>query len=172
MARSVREYLHLRIWVYYTIIQTNMEVDAKTEEILKKLDLSAHSVRFVEEKISPDIVCKLLIEDFHNLGINDRNAIMSLRISCSTFGSYTHTPKRGCHTNKFVIPKIVLENLIEEGFTVREISAIAGVSERTIYRRMTEYDLKIRDFSKVSDNQLDLEVLALTKDYPFVGKSC
>ena len=141
-----------------------MEVDAKMEEILKKLDLSEHSVRFVEEKISPDIVCKLSIEDFHNLGINDRNAIMHLRISCSTFVSYT--PKRGCHTSKFVIPKIFLENLIKGGFTVREISAIAGISERTIYKPMTEFDLKIRDLFKVSDNQLDLELLA----YPFCGE--
>ena len=125
-----------------------MEVDAKMEEILKKLDLSAHSVRFLKEKISRDIVCKLSIENFHSLGINDRNAIMYLRIACSTFGSYT--PKRGCHTNKFVIPKIFLGNLIQEGFTVREISAIAGVSERTIYRHITEYDLKVRDFSKVN----------------------
>ena len=35
---------------------------------------------------------------------------------------------------------------------------------------MTEHDLKIRDFSRVSDNQLDLEVLALTNDYPFCGE--
>ena len=145
-----------------------MEVDAKIKEILKKIDLSAHSVKFVKEKISPDIVCKLSKEDLHNVGVNDRNAIMSLRMACSTFGSYT--PRRGCHTNKFVIPRIFLENLIQEGFTVREISAIAGVSERTIYRRMEEYDLKIRDFSRVSDNQLDLEVLALTNDYPFCGE--
>ena len=108
MARSMRKYLHLRMRVYYTLIQTNMEVDAKMEEILKKLDLSGHLVRFVEEKISPDTVCKLSIEHIHNLGINDSNAIMSLRIACSTFGSYT--PKRSCHTNKFVIPKIFLEN--------------------------------------------------------------
>ena len=145
-----------------------MEVDAKIKEILKKIDLSAHSVKFVKEKISPDIVCKLSKEDLHNVGVNDRNAIMSLRMACSTFGSYT--PRRGCHTNKFVIPRIFLENFIQEGFTVREISAIAGVSERTIYRRMAEYDLKIRDFSRVSDNQLDLEVLALTNDYPFCGE--
>ena len=46
-----------------------MEVDAKMEEILKKLDLSVHNVRFVEEKISLDITCKLSIEDFHNLGM-------------------------------------------------------------------------------------------------------
>ena len=35
---------------------------------------------------------------------------------------------------------------------------------------MTEYDLKIRVFSKVSENQLDVEVLSLTKDYPFCGE--
>ena len=85
-----------------------------------------------------------------------------------TFGS--SFPKRDCHTNKFFIPKIFLENLIQEGFTVREISAIAVVSEMTIYRRMTEYDLKIRDFSIVSDDQLDLEVLALANVYPFCGE--
>ena len=53
---------------------------------------------------------------------------------------------------------------------MREISAMAGVSERTIYRCMTEYDLKIRDFSRVPDNQLDLEVLPLANDYSFCGK--
>ena len=50
------------------------------------------------------------------------------------------------------------------------ISAIAGVSERAIYRRMAEYDLKIRDLSRVSDNQIDLEVLAFTNGYPFCGE--
>ena len=53
---------------------------------------------------------------------------------------------------------------------MREISTIAGVSERTIYRRMTEYDLKITDFYRVPDNQLDLEVLPLANVHPFCGK--
>ena len=110
-----------------------MDVHAKIEEILKKSDFSAHSVRFVEEKISPDIVLKLSIEDFHNLGINDRNAIICLRIACSTFGSYP--PERGCHINKFAFPKSFLENLIQGRFTVTEIFAIAGVSERKVYRQ-------------------------------------
>ena len=46
MARSVRKYLHLRMRVYYTIDNTDMEVDVKMEEILKKLDLSAHRSDF------------------------------------------------------------------------------------------------------------------------------
>ena len=72
------------------------------------------------KKTSPGIVCKLSVEDFHNHGINDRNDIMSLRIACSTFGSYT--TRRGCYSNKFAIPKIFLENVIQEGFAVRKIS--------------------------------------------------
>ena len=68
-------------------------------------------------------------------------------------------------TIMFVIYKIFLESLIQEGLTGREISPIADVSERTIYRYMTEYDLKTRYFSKVSDNQLALEVLALAKSF-------
>ena len=80
-----------------------MEVRGKMEEILKKLDLPVHSVRFVEEQIFLGTICKLSIEDFQNLGINDRNAIMSLRFEYSTFGSYTS--KRGFYTNKFVIHK-------------------------------------------------------------------
>ena len=52
-------------------------------------------------------------------------------------------------TIMFVIYKIFLESLIQEGLTGREISPIADVSERTIYRYTTEYDLKTRYFSKV-----------------------
>ena len=52
------------------------------DDVLKKLGLSDHRARFIEEKISTDIVCYLSIEDFLKLGLTDRNAIMSLRIEC------------------------------------------------------------------------------------------
>ena len=88
--------------------------DNKMNDHLKKLDLSDHRARFVEEKISTDIICYLSIEDFLKLGLADRNAIMSLRIECSTFGLCT--PQRAVGTNKFVIPKILIENLIDDDF--------------------------------------------------------
>ena len=50
---------------------------------------------------------------------------------------------------------------------MREISAIACVSERTTYKRMKEYDLKIRDFSKVPSDHLGPDELILTNDYSF-----
>ena len=87
--------------------------DNNMNDVLKKLGLSNHRAKFVEEKMSTDIVCYLSIEDFLKLGLADRNAIMSLRIECSTFGLFT--PQRAVGTNKFVIPKILIENLIDDG---------------------------------------------------------
>ena len=89
--------------------------DNKVNDVLKKLGLSNHRARFVEEKISVDIVCYLSVEDLLKLGLADRNAIMSLRIECSTFGLCT--PQRAVGTNKFVIPKILIENLIDDEFS-------------------------------------------------------
>ena len=48
--------------------------------------------------------------------------------------------------------KTATRNLIEEGFINNEISKIVCVSERTIYRYILEYALKIREFSKITDN--------------------
>ena len=79
------------------------------DDALKKLGLSDHRARFVEEKIPTDIVYYLPIKDFLKLGLTDRNVIMFLRIECSTFGLCT--PQRAVGTNKFVIPKTLIENL-------------------------------------------------------------
>ena len=75
---------------------------------------------------------------------------MSLRIECSTFGLFT--PQRAAGTKKFVIPKILIENLIDDAFSVKEMSNILCVSERTVLRPMV---LKIRNFSNISDDQRD-----------------
>ena len=58
------------------------------DDILKKLGLSDHRARFVQEKISTDIVCYLSTEDFLKLGLTDPIAIMSLRIECSTVAPF------------------------------------------------------------------------------------
>ena len=67
--------LHMREKYYCT--KTNI-ADNKIDGVLKKLGLSDHRARFVEEKISTDIVCYLSIEDFVKLGLTDRNAICPL----------------------------------------------------------------------------------------------
>ena len=53
----------LRMYWKYYCIQTNME-NYKMDHVLKKLCLSAHRVKIVEEKILTNIVCYLSVEDF------------------------------------------------------------------------------------------------------------
>ena len=78
----------LRMHKKYHCSKTNM-ADNKMNDVLKKLGLSHHRARLVEEKISTNIVCYLSIEGFLKLGLTDLNAIMSLRIDCSTFSLCT-----------------------------------------------------------------------------------
>ena len=101
----------------YYCTKTNM-ADNKMDNVLKTLGLSHRRTRLAEEKISTDIVCYLSIEDFLKIGLTDRNGIMPLRIECSTFGLCT--PQRAVGTNKFVIPKILIDNLIDDGFSLKE----------------------------------------------------
>ena len=51
--------------------------------------------------------------------------------------------------------KILIEHLIDDRFSAKEMSNILCVSERTVLRRMVEYGLKIRNFSSISDDQVD-----------------
>ena len=49
----------------------------------------------------------------------------------------------------------MLENVLEEGFKINEISVIICLAERTIYRRMNEYNLS--KISPINDNDADLD---------------
>ena len=69
-----------------------------------------------------------------------------------------------------MIPKILIENLIDNGFSVKEMSNISCVSESTVLRRMVEYDLKMKIFSNSSDDQLYSDVLA--KRLSILWKNC
>ena len=108
-------------------MQTNIEND-KMDNVLKKLCLPAYTVRLVEEKVLTNIVCYLSIEDFLKLGFSDRNAVMSFRIECLTFGLCT--PQMAVKTNKFVITKVLVK--IDDVFSVKQMSNILCVSERTV----------------------------------------
>ena len=109
------------------------------DNVLKKLCLSAHKVRIIEEKILTNIVCYLSVEDFLKLGFSDRNAVMFLRIECLTFGLCT--PEMAVRITKFVITKVLVK--IDDVFSAKKCPIFYCVSERTVLRLMVEYGLKI-----------------------------
>lgn len=142
--------------------------DKELVQILRKLNCDKLIYRFCQEKITKDIVCELSLEDFRVLGMVDRGVIMKLRGDCLKYGS--RVPEKMHGTKKYIIPKCQIETLIDEGFTIYEVSSILGASERTIYRRMVEYDLKKQKFSKINDSDLDLAVLDTIKRFPNCGE--
>ena len=57
--------------------------------VLKKLCLRQFILKFLEKKMTPDIVCKLLWYELRLLGIEDSSDISSLHVYCSKYGRYT-----------------------------------------------------------------------------------
>ena len=97
--------------------------------------------------------------------------MMNLRLQCCTYGRQKPEKNRvGCGAPEFDIPKSVLEDHLEEGFTIEEISCMLSVSERTIYRRMERYGLRALNFINISDDELDQHVTEAAKHFPFCGE--
>ena len=59
----------------------------KMESILASLNLSGLINSFCQQKITPDIVCKLSRYDFLSLGVSDQSDMMKLRTARVNFGS-------------------------------------------------------------------------------------
>lgn len=142
------------------------------KQILLNLCLQDSIPKFSAERITPDIVPKLSLLELAQLGVTDRKNIMDLRIKCNVFSS--SSPHKEINVNggasKYQIPKYILEDLIDEGFSIKQVSCLLGVSERTIYRRMQEFDLKVRRFDDITDNELDEFLVKLTSEYPKCGE--
>ena len=63
-----------------------------------------------------------------------------------------------------------LSYLLENRFTVRQISGILGVSQRTVYRRMNEFSMSVyMQYSNISDNDLDVIVYSIQNTFPMCG---
>ena len=92
-------------------------------------------------------------DDFLSLGLMDNAIIMRLRIKCCSFGG--ETPNKEVSTSgapKYIIPKQILRNVLEEDFLIKEISNM--LNERTVYRRMEEYELKKYNFTDIENDEL------------------
>ena len=64
------------------------------------------------------------------LGLPNHGDMTRLRVECLKFGG-EQLPKvtSNCGAPKFEIPKNVLENLLDEGFSIKEIATLLTISE-------------------------------------------
>lgn len=142
------------------------------EKILDDLNLHLFHGRFRTEKITADIVCKLSAHEFQALGISNTTDMVRLRNECLKYGTVKPTRVWSqCGPPMYDIPKTVLEMFLENGCTIAYISNLLSVSERTIYRRMARFGLSKMNFSEISDNDLDLKLGEILKDFPLCGEN-
>uniref|UniRef100_A0A1X7SQW6 Integrase catalytic domain-containing protein n=1 Tax=Amphimedon queenslandica TaxID=400682 RepID=A0A1X7SQW6_AMPQE len=71
---------------------------------------------------------------------------------------------------RFDISYEQLSYLLENRFTIRQISDMLGVSQRTVYRRMNEFSLSVHmQYSDISDGDLDIIVYSIQNAFPLCG---
>ena len=68
------------------------------------------------------------------------------------------------------IMKDQLSFLIEQGFKISDISLLFDCSRRTIERRIKDYGLVLRNYSSLSDSELDDLVVEITSLFPHCGE--
>jgi hypothetical protein len=87
--------------------------------------------------------------------------------TCTCTHDVTATVKLG--RPRINLQRSQLVSLLNYRFTVPQISKLCGVSVRTVQRRMSEYNLFVRDcYSNISDSDLD----AIVKDIQHMFPTC
>ena len=127
--------------------------------LLDKMYLGHLIENFQREKVTVDKICKLSSEEMELLGVNDRNAMMNLRLACLNCGSNPPPRKPGtqaCGAPEYLISKSVLEGYLEDGFNIKDIASLLSVSESTVYRRMGRYGLSQLQFTEITEDELVL----------------
>lgn len=144
--------------------------DQKLHTILQVLGLHNYVQNFKDENITSDIISMLSKEDFKSLGLTDNSTIMRLRIKCCSFGGESPGKVLTNGAPKFLIPKQVLENFLEDGCLIEEIANMLNISVRTIYRRMEDYGLSKHKFSEINEEDLDILLIRLVEEFPHCGE--
>ena len=110
--------------------------------------------------------------DLQCLGVRYRNDMVLLRKECVNYGCLSPIKTySGTGAPTYDLPKDLIEELLLDGFSIKEISMLLSVSERTMYLRMASYGLRKHTFSEISDHSLDEVVRQLTEDFPNCGEN-
>ena len=79
---------------------------------------------------------------------------------------------RGSGRPRFDIQYEQLAYLLDNRFTVRQIADMLSISERTVYRRMSDFSLSVRaHYANISDSHLDHLVQEVKQQFPMCGNA-
>ena len=101
--------------------------------------------------------------------------LISLMISRNEESSHVHNNRPMIVTGNKGRPKIYisrnqLEYFLEKGFKGSDIARMLSVSNKTIYRRLQEFELPVRaSYSDISEADLDVIILDILHNFPNCG---
>lgn len=142
------------------------------EDMLTKLGMEEFIQRFREEKIVPGTVCKLSKIELKSLGLNCASEIMKLRVECIKYGNENASmaAAEDSFRKQYDIRKETIENLMDAGFSMSDMTKILSTSESTIYRRMKKYNIGKRAYTEIEDEELDLVLAWIIAEFPRCGE--
>ncbi len=118
-----------------------------------------------------------LSEDEHAAEQHTMNALkmlVELKENCdmsSVIGQHPPTSHSGnAGRPPFLISKEQLQYLVENQFSVPQISTMLGVSSRTIERRMNSFGISMRDtYADLTNSELQTLVAGIQSEHPMCG---
>uniref|UniRef100_A0A1X7U1S5 Resolvase HTH domain-containing protein n=1 Tax=Amphimedon queenslandica TaxID=400682 RepID=A0A1X7U1S5_AMPQE len=101
-----------------------------------------------DESVASDMV-RTTLEALRSLEVQFEKTIVISAPMCDTLNGRP----------RFRIPKAQLEYLVENNFTALQMASIIGVSVRTIYRRLADFEVSLSSkYSNLTDDELDESV--------------
>ena len=95
-------------------------------------------------------------------------AVRDLAVAIKADKDSRYIPKQG--RPEVDIPEDQLQYLIDQGFTIYDISVMFDCSRRTVERKMKKRDLSTRNYTPLSDSQLDDMVSEIISLFPHCGE--
>lgn len=146
------------------IIQAACDIEnLRTENVGYELENIVHYLMEMSSYVNADCVLDPVIEAYNVV------------TSCQTTSSSQHFSPDLVYSLRsgrpsYHIPKETLEYYIENGFTIKEIASLIGVSEKTVVNKLKEHGLSIRkSYSQLTDEELALLVEKKIQEFPSVG---
>ena len=157
----------------------SVNITAVLSDVTNKLRSAEYSnnIDFARYKI--DWVCTLLLRVGRTLEDSLLRCLLEVARMPSTIDKdsddgLTDSPpavKTGCKGRpRFDIPSERLEYLLQNGFKVTDIAEMLCVSVKTVYRRLEENGMSVRNtYASITDEELDDIIKSVLHDFPNSG---
>ena len=164
--RAVRRGLRRKVLEIIQLLDDGVPTEDTLDMMLYKLDwIHAVLMRLCRVQHVPEAVFNQIVVAGSVLQEYFQNCNCNASAPCSTTN-----PQHQRGRPSFDISMETLDCLLSRNFTVPDIASMLNVSVRTIRNRMTAYNLAVgNSYTRMTDDELDEQVLGIMKEFPNTG---